>query len=93
MVTSVTGNKSKRTTTLCKEELTIAVIAAILQGKHFFKTEVVIGSKLHVVVFTEQMIMFPCVCVVGVKFSKDVPLKFFKSVSILWEQEVVSKEF
>ena len=39
------------------------------------------------------MILFSCVCVVGVKFSKDVPSKLFKSVSNLLEQQIVPKEF
>ena len=77
---------SKGTTAFRKEELIIAVIAAIIPGEHFFKTVVEIGSKLHVVVFKEEIILFTCVCVVGVKFSKDVPSKCFKSVSNLLEQ-------
>ena len=42
---------SKGATAFCKEELIIAVIAAIIPEEHFFKIVVGIGSKLLVVVF------------------------------------------
>ena len=64
-----------------------------MPGEHFFKTAFGKGAKLHVVVFKEQRILFICVCVVIINFSKDVPLKFSKSVLILLEQQVEFKKF